>query len=529
MFAFLSKGSNKAILLAALLFSVAYNYAFFDNVVARYPAPENLSFYISLVILLFCLISLFLGLVLNRFTFKPVLIVLFPLAALASYFMNSYNVIIDTAMIQNSIMTDSREVLDLLSMRLLLYVLLLGLLPAYFVYKANVQCGGAAKEVADRFKFLALVLFAIVTNMLLMSEHYTSFIREQKDLRYYMNPLTFIYSSVKYFEEMIAVRDTGPRTPIGDDAKISRPDAERKLTILVVGEATRADHWSLNGYTRNTNPELSQQDIVNLPHVSSCATSTAFSLPCMFSLSQFDDFNLHEANAQENLLDVLNKAGVNLLWRDNNSDSKGVALAIPFEDFRSPGVNPQCDTECRDIGMLSGLDDYIAGHEGDITIVLHQMGNHGPAYYKRYPREFEKFTPACQSNQMESCTREEIVNAYDNALRYSDHFLASVIEFLRPYNKDFSTGMFYMADHGESLGEMGLYLHGLPYALAPKAQTHVSSFLWLGDLDDTRKSMISARAQEPLSHDNYFHTVLGMLDVETEIYDPALDILSSLK
>ncbi|MGJ8689145.1 MAG: phosphoethanolamine transferase [Gammaproteobacteria bacterium] len=527
MFTFIMKGSNRAILLSALVFSVAYNYAFFANVFARYPAPGNLAFYISLAVLLFCFISFFLGLVLNKFTFKPLLILLFPAAALASYFMNSYNVIIDSAMIQNSLMTDSREVYDLLSVRLLVYFIVLGLIPAYLVFKTRIQCAGALKEFVNRAQLLVVIFIAIAANMLLMSEQYASFIREQKDLRYYMNPLTFIYSSVKYTEELVNESVQGPRKSIGDDAKISRASGERKLIILVVGEATRADHWSLNGYARKTNPALSQQNIVNLPDVSSCATSTAYSLPCMFSLSPFDDFSLRQANAHENLLDVLAKADVNVLWRDNNSDSKGVALDIPFEDYRSFAVNPVCDIECRDVGMLSGLDDYIASHQGDITIVLHQMGNHGPAYYKRYPKEFEIYTPVCRSNQMESCTREEISNAYDNALVYSDYFLSKVIDFLKPYSDEFSTGMFYMADHGESLGEMGLYLHGLPYALAPQAQTHVASFLWFGEMEANKRLAISSRAQQSLSHDNYFHTVLGMLDVDTKIYDPTLDIVAT--
>ena len=529
MFSFITRGSNKAILLAALVFSLAYNFAFFDNVAARYPAPENLAFYISLAILLFSFISFFLGLVLNKFTFKPILILLFPLAAMASYFMNSYNVIIDTSMIQNTLMTDTREVLDLLNLRLMAYLLFLGLLPAYLVLRSKVPCTDAVNEISSRVKLLAIVLVAIVGNMLLMSEHYTSFIREQKDLRYYMNPLSFIYSSAKYAEEVVNAADAGPRESIADDAKVSHGSALRKLVILVVGEATRADHWALNGYARNTNPALAQQDIVNLANVSSCATSTAFSLPCMFSLSTFEDFNLRDANSQENLLDVLQKAGINVLWRDNNSDSKGVAIAVPFEDYRSPDVNPECDIECRDIGMLNGLDDYIARQDGDIVIVLHQMGNHGPAYYKRYPQAFANFLPACQSKQIESCTRDEIINAYDNALLYSDYFLAKVIDFLKTYRDEFSTSMLYMADHGESLGELGLYLHGLPYALAPEAQTHVASFIWVDDLQASERVTLNARAQQRLSHDNYFHTVLGMLEVDTKIYEPNLDILSTIK
>lgn len=526
-----SKSSIVMILLASLIFVGGYNYAFFHNVFERYSAPGNLGFFISLAVLLFCFIAFFLGLVLNKFTFKPILMFLFPAAAMASYFMNSYNVIIDTNMIENSIMTDSREVFDLISGRLVVYFILLGFLPAYLVYRIPVRCKSTSKEILGRFKFLAVILVLIVSNMLLMSEQYASFIREQKDLRYYMNPLTFIYSSGKYVDELLRVDHVGPRIPIAEDAYITKNSDPRKLVVLVVGEATRADHWSLNGYERETNRALPKHNIVNFPQLSSCATSTAFSLPCMFSLSAFDDFQLRDAKAHENVLDVLKRAGVNVLWRDNNSDSKGVADGIAFEDFRSPEVNPVCDEECRDVGMLSGLDDYIASHpEGDIVIVLHQMGNHGPAYYKRYPKEFEFYTPVCESNQLETCSREEINNAYDNALVYSDYFLATVIDFLEPLQEEFSTAMLYMADHGESLGELGLYLHGLPYALAPEAQTHVASALWLGgDISQEARQKLETQAQRTLSHDNYFHTVLGMLDVNTKVYQPELDILESVK
>lgn len=529
---FKAKGSSAVILLAAFIFTLGYNFAFFQNVVARYPAPGNLAFYISLAVFLVTSIAFFLGIVLNKYTLKPILIFLFPVAAATSYFMNSYNVIIDSTMIQNSIMTDSREVFDLFSPRLLMYLLFLGAVPAYLVYKTPVIYATTTKAIMGRLKFLGVMLVVIVANMLLMSEQYTSFIREQKDLRYYMNPMTVIYSSGKFVQEMLSAENSGPRTPIGEDAYITRNEGEkRKIVMLVVGEATRADHWSLNGYERDTNPVLSTHNIINLPDVRSCATSTAYSLPCMFSSLPFDDFDLNDAKRQENVLDVLKRAGTNVLWRDNNSDSKGVADAVQFEDFRSPEVNPVCDPECRDIGMLSGLDDYIRNHpEGDIVFVLHQMGNHGPAYYKRYPQEFEIFTPVCETNLMEQCTREEINNAYDNALIYSDYFLGGVIDFLKPYQADFSTVMLYMADHGESLGELGLYLHGLPYAIAPDTQKHVAAVMWLGDeLSPEVRAEVAAQAQKSLSHDNYFHTVLGLLNVNTKIYEPELDILGPVK
>ena len=345
-----------------------------------------------------------------------------------------------------------------------------------------------------------------------------------------MNPLTLVYSASKLVDSKISEASTGPREVIGEDARVARRSDQRKLVVLVVGEATRADHWSLNGYGRDTNAPLAPYAVVNFPEVSSCATSTAYSLPCMFSSDPFEDFTLDRANGRENVLDVLQRAGVNVLWRDNNSDSKGVAVNIPFEDFRHADVNPVCDEECRDVGMLSGLDDYLQAHpEGDIVIVMHQMGNHGPAYYKRYPKAFERYTPVCQTNQIEECSQEEITNAYDNALLYSNYVLASVIEFLTPRQEEFATALYYMADHGESLGEMGLYLHGLPYAIAPSAQKHVASLMWLGEGFEAQRERLLARAAEPASHDNYFHTVLGLLNVSTRVHDPDLDLVASVK
>ncbi|TFH75000.1 phosphoethanolamine--lipid A transferase [Gammaproteobacteria bacterium LSUCC0112] len=524
------KSSGATILAAAFFFTMAYNVAFFRNVYATYPGIHNIPFLISLGILLVTAIALILGFIINKYTLKPVLIILFPLAATASYFMNSYNVIIDSAMLQNSVMTDSREVFDLLSPRMIAYLVLLGLLPAFVISRLKVDCQSPAREIAGRIKLIAVLCLIFFANLFLMADQYTSFFREHKDLRFYTNPLTLIYSSSRYISDFVKDAELGPRTPIGEDAVIARSDTTRKLIFLVVGEATRADHWAMNGYQRDTNALVRSHNVINLPNVSSCATSTAFSVPCMFSLYAFDDFSLRKARAQENVLDVLAKTGVNVLWRDNNSDSKGVADALAFEDFRSPETNAVCDLECRDIGMLGGLEDYINQHqEGDIVIVFHQMGNHGPAYYKRYPKEFEYYMPVCESNQLEQCTREEIVNAYDNALHYSDYFLANAITFLKPFQREFSTAMFYMADHGESLGELGLYLHGLPYAIAPDAQTQVASMMWLGDaFSDQQRAQVNLKAQETLSHDNFFHTLLGMLDVQTELYEPNLDILAEI-
>jgi lipid A ethanolaminephosphotransferase len=297
---------------------------------------------------------------------------------------------------------------------------------------------------------------------------------------------------------------------------------------LVVGEAVRADRLSLNGYTRQTTPLLQREDIINFPEMYSCGTSTAVSVPCMFSIFTRDEYSDNNMKSQENLLDVLHHAGVNILWRDNNSDSKGTALRVPYEDYKSPSRNPICDVECRDEGMLVGLQEYIDRTKyGDILIVLHQMGNHGPAYFKRYPKEFEKFTPVCKTNQLEECSREEIGNAYDNAVLYTDYFLSKVISLLKQNEKSFESAMVYISDHGESIGENNLYLHGLPYFMAPDSQKHVGAILWFGNGFKIDNKALKEKSTEIFSQDYLFHTILGLLEVDTSIYDKTLDILSN--
>jgi lipid A ethanolaminephosphotransferase len=248
----------------------------------------------------------------------------------------------------------------------------------------------------------------------------------------------------------------------------------------------------------------------------------------MFSDLGRANFDTEAALTRDNALDVLARTGVSVLWRDNNSSSKGVADRVAYEDFKSPSHNPMCeDGECRDDGLLHGLQDYIDSQTGDIFIVLHQMGNHGPAYYKRYPKEFERFTPICATSDLGSCTSEELINTYDNAILYTDHFLSKVIQLLKANDGRFETAMFYLSDHGESLGEYGLYLHGAPYALAPEAQKHVPAVMWIGDgmNRDIVQSSLAERSRRQWTHDNVFSTLLGFFEVKSHNYDPDKDIL----
>ncbi|RXJ97948.1 phosphoethanolamine transferase [Arcobacter sp. CECT 8986] len=519
----------------SLLFATFYNFSFFKNFFLAYSFHGiNIVYFFSVFFTLFLFISFVLSLLSSRYYVKPFLIILLIVSSFTAYFMDTYNIVIDREMIRNVLETNFNESLDLFSFQLVLYVIFLGILPSFFVYKTNIDYGTFKKESFRKIKTLILLLLIIIVTLFSTSKFYTSFFREHKTLKYYANPTYWMFAIVNYtkktyFTGKLVVKKTG------DDALIDEPPTQRKeLIMMVVGEATRADRFSLNGYERETNPLLKKEDVYNFSNMSSCGTSTAYSVPCMFSKFTRKTYDHKKGITNENLLDVLKHTkDVNILWRDNNSDSKGVALRVKYEDYKSDKLNTICENgECRDEGMLVGLDDFIKNSgNNDVFIILHQMGNHGPAYYKRYPKRFEKFKPVCKTNQLEKCTKEEITNAYDNAILHTDYFLSQVINFLKPYSNKYDTAMFYMSDHGESLGENGMYLHGMPYFMAPKEQTHVASLMWFGDgmkkqLDLNKLNSIK---NNNLSQDNLFHTILGLFEVQTDEYDKKLDILSTVR
>ena len=518
--------SGSQVVFAGAAFLAAFaNLAFFRNLAATFGAtPAGTWHLISLGLVLLCCLILFLSLLSFRSLLKPALACMFLLSALAAYFMDTYNVVIDRDMMVNVMATDPAESWDLLTPRLLIYFCLLGLLPSLLLLRVRIHPETARQAFRSRLLLASGAALTALALVLTSSAFYSSFVREHKELRYYANPLTPIYAAYRFGRSGAAA---GAVEAIGEDAHIPAADIDRELVIMVVGETARADRFSLNGYPRNTNPRLGSEDVISFSNVAACGTSTAISVPCMFAFQGRDEFSAKMSLVTENALDVLAHADVSVLWRDNNSNSKGVADRMTIEDFRSPELNPLCDEECRDEGMLAGLQSYIDRQTSeDILIVLHQMGSHGPAYYKRYPPEFRVFTPTCDTSQLDSCSKSEIGNAYDNTILYTDHFLGEVIDLLRSYDDRFETVMLYASDHGESLGESGIYLHGLPYWMAPDAQTQVPVILWFGEnYHDADVDTLVQLRDEPLSHDNIFHTLLGLFEVDSGVYDGTMDLL----
>jgi lipid A ethanolaminephosphotransferase len=519
---------TQGILLVTAFIMLTGNFSLFERILEIYPFTlHHLPFLISLVIFFSILSALFFLLICHGKATRWILVLFLILASQTAYYMDKFGVIIDVVMMDNIMQTNRQEFAGLMTGSLLVRTIFFGLIPAWLVLKYFPKVENTYEEFKSRLKVSGVLVLAIALIIAPFTSSFFSFWREHKITRFYANPTYTVYSVIKYATQQINIAKVVPLKLIAQDAVIRESPSKRtELIIMVVGETARADRFSLNGYHRETNPLLVKQDIVSLSNVSSCGTSTSVSVPCMFSSLGRKSYDKENALNQENALDVLFDHGVQILWRDNNSDSKGVATRIKYEDFKSPTLNLACEGECRDIGMLSGLDQYIQARKGkDILIVLHQMGNHGPEYYRRYPKEFEKFKPMCMTGELQDCTQEEIDNSYDNAILYTDYFLSKVIDLLKKYDNTHATGMLYVSDHGESLGENGFYLHAAPYMIAPKEQTHVPAIVWMGKHFDYKKEQLMPYKDYALSHDDIFCSLLVAFEIDTKVCEAKKEML----
>ena len=519
------------LIILALFLCLSANLRFFQKVLDIYPWASNQGFICSLVLLLFACLLFFAALFSVVLSVRVTAVIFLLVAAASAHFSDSFGTVIDSDMLRNVLETNVAESADLLNPSLVLRLLLLGFLPSLFIWRFSASGIGFISSALKNGLTSIIALGIAAACIAGFSSQYASFFREHKPVRYYINPAYPIYSAINLGASFIPKGPPRPFQALQAQANIvEEQEAHSELIILVIGETARADHFSLNGYERETNPQLAKQDrLISYSNTQSCGTATAISVPCMFSYSTHANFDLKSARNTENGLDLLKSAGVNVLWRDNNSDSKGVADRVEYENFRSPELNPICDSECRDIGMLEGLQEYVDGHSGDTLIVLHQMGSHGPAYFARYPKEFEKFTPSCRSAELSECSQQEVTNAYDNTILYTDYFLSQVIRFLESNSSRYETAMFYVSDHGESLGESGIYLHGMPYGFAPRAQTHVPVLAWVGassDIDYEQSKLLKDTAN---THDAVFDTLMTIFEVTTSLLPTSAAQLVILK
>lgn len=320
---------------------------------------------------------------------------------------------------------------------------------------------------------------------------------------------------------------------VGLDAKQQKQDRLRRVVIMIMGETTRAQNWGLNGYSRQTTPLLAQRkDIINFTNVSSCGTSTAYSLPCLFSNLSRTEFSNSDAPYRDNLLDILQRAGVDVAWYDNDAGCKGVCERVSYYDMTALNLADYCSQgECLDGILLHDINQAIQHTEKDSLIILHTMGSHGPTYYQRYSQDFRKFTPTCDTNEINQCSNQQLVNTYDNTILYVYHFINQTIETLSQYST-LASSVIYVSDHGESLGERGIYLHSSPYSIAPKEQIQVPMVMWFSPLWQQHSSLdlscLKQQAQyKAFSHDNLFHSLASLFQLnDFDVYQNELNLFA---
>ena len=525
-------------LLLAIWLGVFLNIAFFEKIrmLTPYNGVKAGLFVVASIIIVVAAYNFIFQFFNWKWTAKPLAIALVFIGGFAAYAVNTLGVLITSDQIQNLMQTDIAEARDTWSWHLLTWTLGMTVVPIIVILMMKIKPEPIIRQLLHKVIASVVSLAMVLGLLFVFYVDFAAIFRENRDLKGMISPQNMIASFASYYKKK-APKENLPLVVYGEDAVMQKAQATSlpKLMVLVVGETARAENFSLNGYSKNTNPKLSQQDILNFSRVSSCGTATAVSVPCMFSGMPRKEYEERLASHREGLLDIAQRAGYQVTWIDNNSGCKGTCDRVNQFKIPEPLQQKWCkDKECFDDILIDSFKAYLATIPQDDNrprlIVLHQMGSHGPAYYKRIPAQFKVFKPTCDTNAIQGCSREALLNTYDNTLLYTDYVLDSLIETLKNTTK-YQTALWYLSDHGESTGESGMYLHGAPYAIAPTQQTHIPMLMWFSTVwQHQAKQQIKCLAQQgrqELSQDNLFPTMLSLLDVKSKVIDPNNDMLAA--
>ena len=525
-------------LLLAIWLGVFLNIAFFEKIrmLTPYNGVKAGLFVVASIIIVVAAYNFIFQFFNWKWTAKPLAIALVFIGGFAAYAVNTLGVLITSDQIQNLMQTDIAEARDTWSWHLLTWTLGMTVVPIIVILMMKIKPEPIIRQLLHKVIASVVSLAMVLGLLFVFYVDFAAIFRENRDLKGMISPQNMIASFASYYKKK-APKENLPLVVYGEDAVMQKAQATSlpKLMVLVVGETARAENFSLNGYSKNTNPKLSQQDILNFSRVSSCGTATAVSVPCMFSGMPRKEYEERLASHREGLLDIAQRAGYQVTWIDNNSGCKGTCDRVNQFKIPEPLQQKWCkDKECFDDILIDSFKAYLATIPQDDNrprlIVLHQMGSHGPAYYKRVPAQFKVFKPTCDTNAIQGCSRDALLNSYDNTLLYTDYVLDTLIETLKNTTK-YQSALWYLSDHGESTGESGMYLHGAPYAIAPTQQTHIPMLMWFSTVwQHQAKQQIKCLAQQgrqELSQDNLFPTMLSLLDVKSKVIDPNNDMLAA--
>ena len=504
----------KLSLIYSFIIAALFNHTIFTKLIEYFASSAGHSFFevffliLTFLVLWFLLAILFL-LIGTRYILKPLIVFFLLASSIIFYYRQNYGVAVDEGIILSGFDSikekNFSEIYDLLGLKLIPIIMIMGIVPIIPLLFIKIIYPSFFKELFLRFFTIALLLSTLVGLIFINYKDVSLTARVMKDLNRQAIPHYSVSSLINIIKHsfkkdyVFTVLDEKPTTNLDEEI----------LGIVVIGETARADHFSINGYSRETNPLIKKQNIINFPNAKACGTLTKISVPCMFYLSDYESFSVKKARFESNALDIASNAGIKVSWIENNSSCKNVCERIPTTVLNTD------KNDTYDELLLEQTVNFINSLKTKKgLIVLHSMGSHGPKYYKRYPKQFEKFTPSCEINTPQECSKEELINAYDNTILYTDYIVNSLIEILKKEN--LNSFLIYASDHGESLGEKGLYLHGVPIQFAPKEQTHIPFFLWYSDSYKNKYKTNFVDPNKEITHEHFPHTILESLRVKSK-------------
>lgn len=523
--------------LLSLYLGTVVNLSLYSKLAAIFFTMENVNplFIISIPFLLTFTLNFAISFINWKFILKPIFILLIITSSIVSYTMVKYGVVFDRDMFQNIFETNIAEAHAYVNITSSLSLLVLIIPPTLLIAKTKIIYSDFFIEQVRRIVSIIISLAVVAVIALFFYKDYASvgrnntFLRSQIIPTYYINGV-YKYIKLAYFTKPIEYVELGM-----DAVRYFKPtETKPVITVLVLGETARSANQSLNGYNKNTNQYTEAHQIISFKDVSSCGTSTALSVPCMFSNMGRQSYDERIAKNQDNVLDIIQRAGVDVTWIENDGGCKGVCDRVPTIIINPNEDNKYCNGKtCYDEVFLPKLDKLLNQQNGnDKLIIMHIIGSHGPTYYLRYPKDKRPFLPDCQRSDIENCTSEQLINTYDNTIAYTDYVISQVIERLssQALIEKYNTNLLYISDHGESLGESGLYLHGTPYSIAPDYQTKVPLMVWMspGYINERSINIMCLKKQaasSSYSHDNFFSTLLSIVGVKTTVSNPNQDML----
>jgi lipid A ethanolaminephosphotransferase len=435
--------------------------------------------------------------------------------ALALYFIETFGVVLDKSMMGNLFSATYAEASSFFHAGLLSYLLVLGALPCWLLSRIRIR----SSPLLRRATLSILILLTGAGWIYATSITWLWIDKNARQLGGMILPWSYVINASRHYGDRFLSSREQKLLPAATFLT-----KEKMMAILVIGESARTQNFSLYGYRRVTNPLMARSDVVALPGTRACATYTTASVICILS---HIDTGEHFYSSYEPLPSYLQRYGVDVIWRTHNWGEPPLKVHTyeRAEDLRRECQGDRCDY---DEVLLQGLEQRVRSSTSDkVLVVLHQHGSHGPMYYADYPKQFEVFKPVCKSVELQKCTSEELTNAYDNTILYADYFLHRAIGLLEAFPGT-ATMLMYVSDHGESLGEHGLYLHGTPYAIAPDVQKDIPFLVWMSGEFKQRKAIPTTRPVHPASYSqaNVFHSIMGAFDMRSDIYARQLDIFS---